>query len=83
MFLSSLPPVRKGEAFLFCTVKGGGSCRNVNKNSRDAGEDGISAISLKTYARSKAEGIGFRFGLKKGRCLNQKEKRFTKWKRLT
>ena len=48
------------EAFLFCTVKGGGSCQSVNKNSRDADEDGISASSLKTYARSRAEGIGFR-----------------------
>ena len=70
MFLSSLPPVRKGEAFLFRTVKGGGSCRNVNKNSRDAHEDGISAASLKTDARSRAEDIGFRFGLKKRRCIN-------------
>ena len=50
----------EGKAFLFRTVKGGGSCQNVNKNSRDAGEDGISAASLKTDARSRAEGIGFR-----------------------
>ena len=64
MFLSSLPPVRKGEAFLFRTVKGGGSCRNVNKNSRDAGEDDISATSLKTDARSRAESIGFRLILR-------------------
>jgi len=54
----------EGEAFLFCTVKGGGSCQYVNKNSRDADRGGISATSLKTYARSRAESIGFRLILR-------------------
>jgi len=54
----------EGKAFLFCTVKGGGSCQCINKNSRDADGGDISATRLETDARSMAEGIGFQFILR-------------------